>query len=283
MKTLPLSSLLARWELEFERGRDVPAAELCRDCPEWVANLEHCIAALRWVKEQAQSAGPGTPAAGSGQGQEELDPPAAPWPSTLADSPPAPVAPPAFLQEGRETPSPAAGPQTTGSQAPPDRLADGGTVPGYQIVGELGRGGMGVVYRAVHEELHRPVALKMILAGSHAGADERARFRDEAKAVAALGHPGIVQVYEIGTHNDLPYFALEFCPGGSLADRLDGTPRPPREAAELVARLADAVAYAHQRGVVHRDLKPANVLLAEDGTPRSPTSASPSASETVAA
>src|SRR5271170_5161074 len=143
-----------------------------------------------------------------------------------------------------------------------------GLVPGYEILGELGRGGMGVVYKARHLKLNRVVAVKMILAGGHAGAADLGRFRTEAEAIARLQHPSIIQVYEIGEHEGKPYFALEFCPGGNLAQKLDGTPLPPREAARVVETLARAMAVAHQKGVIHRDLKPANVLLAEDGTPK---------------
>jgi serine/threonine-protein kinase len=138
----------------------------------------------------------------------------------------------------------------------------------YEILAEIGRGGMGVVYRARHEALKRPVALKMILAGGHAGAQERARFRVEAEAAARLQHPNIVQIHEVGEADGLPYCALEFVEGGSLADRLGGGPLPPREAARLVEALARAMQLAHSRNVVHRDLKPANVLLAPDGTPK---------------
>jgi tRNA A-37 threonylcarbamoyl transferase component Bud32 len=141
-------------------------------------------------------------------------------------------------------------------------------VPGYEVLEELGRGGMGVVYKARHLKLNRLVALKMILAGSHAGGQELARFRAEAEAVARLQHPNIVQIYEVGEHGGLPYFTLEFCPGGSLAAQLDGTSLPPHRAAQLVEVLARAVHAAHQCGIIHRDLKPANVLLAADSTPK---------------
>jgi WD40 repeat protein/serine/threonine protein kinase len=134
-------------------------------------------------------------------------------------------------------------------------------VPGYEVVRVLGQGGMGVVYLARQLGLNRPVALKMILAGACAGERERARFHTEAEAVARLRHPNIVQVYEVGEHDGRPYLALEYVEGGSLADRLGGTPQPARRAAELVEALARAVHDAHQQGVVHRDLKPANVLL----------------------
>jgi WD40 repeat protein len=127
---------------------------------------------------------------------------------------------------------------------------------------------MGVVYRARQTSLNRVVALKMILAGAHAGPDDVARFRAEAEAAARLQHPNIVQIHEVGEHRGLPYFSLEFCAGGSLAARLDGTPLSARDAAALVTVLARAVQAAHDAGVVHRDLKPANVLLAADGTPK---------------
>jgi serine/threonine-protein kinase len=141
-------------------------------------------------------------------------------------------------------------------------------VPGYEIVGELGRGGMGVVYQARQTQLGRTVALKMILAGGHAGTEELERFRTEALAFARLQHPNIVQIYEVGQHAGLPYFSLEYCAGGSLTQKLRGTPLPPLQAAALVATLAVAMHAAHQKGVIHRDLKPGNVLLAEDGTPK---------------
>jgi WD40 repeat protein len=141
-------------------------------------------------------------------------------------------------------------------------------VPGYEILGMLGRGGMGVVYQACQLALNRLVALKMIRAGGQASAEDLARFRTEAEAVACLQHPNVVQIHEVGEHDGLPFFCLEFCAGGSLADRLDGTPWPPARAAALVQTLAQAMHAAHAAGVVHRDLKPANVLLAADGTPK---------------
>jgi serine/threonine protein kinase len=134
-------------------------------------------------------------------------------------------------------------------------------IPGYEILGELGRGGMGVVYLARQVGLKRLVALKMILGGAHAGQADLARFRLEAQAVARLQHPGIVQVYEIGTHEGMPFLSLEYCAGGSLASYLQGTPLPPRQAAELLEAVARAVHAAHQANIIHRDLKPANILL----------------------
>src|SRR5262249_3829721 len=139
---------------------------------------------------------------------------------------------------------------------------------GYEVLATLGRGGMGVVYKARQTRLGRVVALKMILSGAHAGAVALARFRTEAEAVARLQHPNVVQIHEVGEHDGLPFFSLEFCPGGSLEQKLNGTPLPANEAAALVGVLARAMQAAHDKGVLHRDLKPANVLLAEDGTPK---------------
>ena len=144
----------------------------------------------------------------------------------------------------------------------------GPTLPGYEIVAELGRGGMGVVYKARQIKANRVVALKMILASRHASVQDRVRFQIETEAVARLQHPNIVQLYEVAEHDGLPFFSLEFCDGGSLDRRLKTWQPTAREAAELVEALARAMHYAHLRGVVHRDLKPANVLLAGDGTPK---------------
>ena len=138
----------------------------------------------------------------------------------------------------------------------------------YELLGELGRGGMGVVYRARQVSLNRPVAVKMILAGDHAGSEQTARFLAEARAVAHLQHPNIVQIHEIGQHNGLPYFSLEYVEGGSLAARLRDSSPSDLEAAQLVELLARTVHYAHGRGIVHRDLKPANILLTADGLPK---------------
>ena len=139
---------------------------------------------------------------------------------------------------------------------------------GYELISEIGRGGMGVVYRARQLQLKRDVALKIILGGLHVGNEVLARFRIEGESIAKLRHKNIVQVYETGEHESLPYLALEFVGGGTLSDRLQGVPLANREAATVVMKLADAMAYAHQEGVVHRDLKPSNVLLAVQQDPQ---------------
>ncbi len=141
-------------------------------------------------------------------------------------------------------------------------------ISGYAIEGVLGRGGMGIVYQARDLRLNRPVALKMLLTGVFASPEERARFLREAEAEAGLSHPHIVQVHQVGDHDGRPYYTMEFVEGGSLAEKLRGTPQPARQAAALVATLAQAVHVAHEKGIVHRDLKPANVLLSADSTPK---------------
>lgn len=144
----------------------------------------------------------------------------------------------------------------------------GPAIPGYTVLGELGRGGMGVVFLARQDVLNRLVALKMILAGDLAGPNATARFLAEAEAVARLQHPQVVQIYRIGDHGGRPYLEMEYVAGGNLASQLDGTPWPAHEAAELVESLARAVQYAHRSGIVHRDLKPANILLTVEGLPK---------------
>jgi tetratricopeptide (TPR) repeat protein/tRNA A-37 threonylcarbamoyl transferase component Bud32 len=141
-------------------------------------------------------------------------------------------------------------------------------IPGYDLEALLGRGGMGVVYKARHRRLNRVVAIKMLIAGAYAGPPERERFQREAEAVASLHHANIVAVYDVGDHDGWPYFTMELLEGGNLTQALAGSPRPAREAASLLIALAEAVQVAHRAGIVHRDVKPANILLAADGTPK---------------
>jgi tetratricopeptide (TPR) repeat protein/tRNA A-37 threonylcarbamoyl transferase component Bud32 len=151
------------------------------------------------------------------------------------------------------------GPAAAGPPAP---------VPGYELLEELGRGGQSVVHKARQVSLNRLVALKQILTGAYAGAAERARFRTEAEAIARLQHPNVVQIYEVGERDGVPFLCLEFVGGGSLAQRLAAGPLPPREAARLVEAVGRAMHAVHQHGIVHRDLKPQNVLLTADGVPK---------------
>jgi eukaryotic-like serine/threonine-protein kinase len=135
----------------------------------------------------------------------------------------------------------------------------------YELLSELGRGGMGVVYQARHISLDRMVALKMILRGANASPGDLARFRAEAEAVAKLDHPRIVPVYEVGEINGQPYFSMKFILGTTLARRLTEGPLPGREAAELLAPICRAIHFAHQQGLLHRDLKPSNILIDLEG------------------
>ena len=142
------------------------------------------------------------------------------------------------------------------------------TIPGYEVLGVLGRGGIGIIYRVRHLKLNRDTALKMLLSGGYARPVEVTRFMREAQAVAALKHPNIVQIYDVGEVDARPYFTMELMEGGTLADKIVGTPQDAKRAAELTVTLAGAVQVAHQAEIVHRDLKPQNVLLTADGTPK---------------
>ena len=174
---------------------------------------------------------------------------------------------------GRTMPLDASGATIEVSEPEPPKKKGKGTrefpkIAGYEILGELGRGGMGVVYKARHKKLDRVVALKMVIAGAHASQDQLDRFILEAQAVARLQHPDIVQVFEIGEHDGLPFFSLEFVDGGTLASKIGGKPMPPKDAAEMTMILAAAMQFAHKRDIIHRDLKPANILLSGEGLPK---------------
>ncbi len=153
-----------------------------------------------------------------------------------------------------------------GETGSPQRAGQLPKIAGYEVEAVLGKGGMGVVFKAKHLKLNRTVALKMLLSGGFAGREERLRFQREAEAVAGLRHPNIVQVFDVGDFDGRPYFTMEFVEGGTLAELLAGTPQPARQAAARVETLARAIQAAHDGGIVHRDLKPANVLLTADGT-----------------
>jgi hypothetical protein len=188
-------------------------------------------------------------------------PAAAPTPvpeATRIDT--APVVPPNAIQ--------AMPPGAIQAAPPPAPRSERQQLPGYEILSELGRGGMGVVYKARQLSLNRPVALKMILSGGHASADDLARFRLEADAVGQLKHPNIVQIFDIGEHDGKPYFSLEFVEGGTLERKLDRSTLTGQQAAEVVEALARAMQTAHEKGIIHRDLKPGNVLMTRDGVPK---------------
>ncbi len=168
------------------------------------------------------------------------------------------------IQSEGETPtSPFRGASSRGSAAGVLR-----TFGDYEVLSEIARGGMGVVYRARQTKLNRVVAVKMILQGQLASRDDIQRFYSEAEAAARLEHPGIVPIFEVGEIDDQHYFSMGFVDGESLADRARRGPLPPKEAAELLRDVADAIDYAHRQGIVHRDLKPGNILLTQDGQPR---------------
>ena len=154
-----------------------------------------------------------------------------------------------------------------GTQNPKSQVLNK-TVGEYKVLSELGRGGMGVVYKAEHKTLKRTVAIKMILAGQHAGESAKNRFLSEAQAVAHLQHPNIVQIFDIGEHEGLPFFSIEFVDGSPLDELIKDNPTSHRETAEIVAKLSEAMQYAHDEGILHRDIKPGNVLIAKDGTPK---------------
>ena len=173
----------------------------------------------------------------------------------------------AFHQAARTRPRPF---EVGRVRPPPPRSGsrDLPSIPGYEILRQLGVGGMGVVYEAYQLGLKRRVALKMVLAGPRDGPERDARFQKEAEAAARLHHPNIAEIYEIGEFEGRPYFTLELVEGGDLANELGAGPMTPRRAAQLSEALARAMHYAHERGIVHRDLKPSNVLLTPDGVPK---------------
>ncbi len=229
----PVTELVLRWQEAWQRGQPIDTAELCAGTPELRDEVRRHLEALRAMEALLDR----LPAADS-----------------AATVPPGPA-------DARQTLSQDSVATAAGVQ-----------VPGYEILEELGRGGMGVVYKARHIKLNRAVALKMVLAGGHPGSEDRIRFLAEAEAVAALQHANIVQVFEVGQHDSLPFMALEYVNGGSLADRLrHGLPLP-REAAWLVEQLAHGMAAAHAKGIIHRDLKPHNVLLRRKSEIQNPKS-----------
>lgn len=156
----------------------------------------------------------------------------------------------------------ASGPRLEVGPVPLTRVAE------YELIKEVGRGGMGVVFKARDVRLNRIVALKMIRGGTLANSDELQRFEKEAAAAAQLHHPNIVGVYRVSAHNEQPFLSMEFIGGTSLAERSSLGPLSGRRAAEYLEATARAVHYAHSRGIIHRDLKPANVLLDENDQPK---------------
>jgi WD40 repeat protein/serine/threonine protein kinase len=249
----PLVALLAEQRRCWQRGERVPVETLLRKFPAGVAHDEVLLDLIYQEFLLREERGE-TPAVAEYQQRfpylaEQLR---LQFEAHRALAPGPPL-------DSRGPMSPPSTPETIPEASPPRGVP---VVPGYEILEQVGGGGMGVVYRARHHSLNRVVALKILRSGADAGPQERARFRREAEAVASLQHPGIVQIYEVGEHDGCPYLALEWVEGGSLARRLDGAPWPPPDAAHLVRALALAVDDAHRHGIIHRDLKPGNVLLA---------------------
>jgi hypothetical protein len=220
-----LLELVVRWEELRQAGQSLPAEELCQDCPELLPALRERLKALG-AMNAVLAMGEAATTVGRPNESHKI--------TSTADRPPA------THHAGGDIPS---------------------GIPGYEILRELGRGGMGVVYLARQAGLRRLVALKMLLAGQHAAASDRARFKTEVEAIARLQHPNLVQVFEVGEHDGHAFFSMEYLDGGNLEDRIGSRPQPARQAAQLVEVLARAIHAAHERGVIHRDLKPANVLL----------------------
>jgi WD40 repeat protein/tRNA A-37 threonylcarbamoyl transferase component Bud32 len=233
-----LGAVLDRWLAMRRQGKDVVLTELCASCPELLGEVERFLAVLG----QMQMLGLVEPPLGQDPTSEDhIGPPRTP-------------------------------PTITGDEAAQREAPPVSGLAGYEFLGVLGQGGMAIVYKARQVKAGRVVALKMILYDGRGGTDPL-RFRAEAEAIARLQHTNIVQVFEVGDYTDVRgtvhhYFTLEFCGGGSLERKLQGTPLDPVDAAFLIERLARAMHHAHERGVLHRDLKPANVLLTTDGTPK---------------
>ena len=240
----------------------VPSSPVGADAPT-VEETLHGLPAPSVASPPGFPHGPVGNGAAGGKATSPLNgPPTAPMPHPSPDTAPAPPGADHTLVR----PSAAAT-----AAAPAGHVA--ASVSGYEILSILGRGGMGVVYKARQVGLNRIVALKMILAGSHASDEELLRFKIEAEAIADLQHPNIVQVYDQGVRDGRPFFSLEYLDGGSLQQRLESSAaasstRSERESAELVETLRRALDYAHRRGIVHRDIKPANILLSREGTPK---------------
>ena len=220
-----LLDLVQRWKAQQLRGKQQTVEELCSDCPELADELRRRIAELTLPPSVHDTSG-------------DVAVPDSASASTL------------FPTDRLQKHSP---------PAPRPRIE----IPGYEILEEIGRGGMGVIVKARHIRLNRMVAIKMILAGQLADDLERSRFQIEAESVARLHHPNIVQIFDINEHQGNIYLALELVEGSSLDSWIGGRPKPIAVTARLMRTLASAMHYAHERGVIHRDLKPTNILVAD--------------------
>ncbi len=269
-----IDAICRRFESDWRAGKRLPIDDYLADIPDEarpapVVELEALERELRRSDETMARS-------------ESTAAPESPLPSTIAETPTIAPSPPPTL------PLPGAAPSAIREEAtlPPrnDVTVDFGSAYSarpeapsstcvryfgdYEIVREQARGGMGVVFQARQVNLNRPVALKMILAGQLANEADVRRFSIEAEAAANLDHPGIVPIHEVGEHEGQHYFSMGFVEGQSLAQKIARGPLPPRDAAALMVKVAEAIEYAHQHGVIHRDLEPANFLLDQVGNPR---------------
>jgi len=252
-----LYEILGRFHEEVEAGGRPDSAALVAENPELAAELADYFAGQSWL---GGLVGPGQRSEPGETGDEA--------PTTWKEGPEPAGA------EATTRPAGSASETTVsfhpGQQEGPIRAPSPGigrTVGDYDLFEELGRGGMGVVFRARQRSLDRPVAIKMLLAGALAGDSELRRFRAEAEAVARLDHPNIVPIYEVGCAHGLPFFSMRLVEGGSLSGRVAGLANDPRVAARLAMTVAEAIHHAHQRGLLHRDLKPGNILVDPAGQP----------------
>src|SRR5262245_16267166 len=213
-----LSELVLRWQELRERGQPAPVEELCQDCPELVEPLRQHIQTLQGNTKSLEVT------------HSTHDP-------TLFHTDP---------QSNKPT-TPASPDNQTMPPPLPRRIGP------YEILGCLGEGGMGTVYKALQPGLNRLVALKVIRGGSAVRPQDLARFRTEAEAIAQLSHPNLVQVYEVGEHDGLPFLVMELVDGSNLEQHAGGKPQPPRQAAQLVETLARALHAIHEKGIIHRD------------------------------
>ncbi len=246
----PLQSLIAKILEAENRGETVDREKLVDQHPDHADSIREFFASHDRVKSAA-----------------DVDPPT--LPPAADTSPDDPTIPPGSMDEDPTIPPTEPAPNKTASPDNAPEIGDKVRYFGdYELLEEIARGGMGVVYKARQANLNRIVALKMILAGQFAGEEDVQRFYTEAEAAASLDHPGIVPIFEIGEHAGQHYFSMGYIEGESLAQRVADGPLPPQEAAELVKKICDAMAYAHERGVIHRDLKPANILIDSNGQPK---------------
>jgi eukaryotic-like serine/threonine-protein kinase len=241
-----------------EQLRQLIAEELSSpECPVVESHVESCPACKHILEQLTEVSYPQWRPSESDEGVEPASLAPAPYLDALRNQAPESMGFRRFRLMSTQETSPDGGPD----EAWPE-------LPGYEVMAVLGRGGMGVVYKARQRKLNRWVALKMLRGGKYAEPEQLARFQAEARAVAQLQHPNIVQIYEVGETDGLPYLVLELVQGGSLAQRIQDGPWAAEQAAQLLETLARAAHFAHQHGVIHRDLKPANILLVSGGVVR---------------